>query len=82
MSTAEEKHYTPQQVAEMWGVSSDTVRRLFHGEDGVLEVAIPRLLKPKKKRTSLRIPASVLCRVHEQWSRGSRGEIQPRRRRI
>jgi hypothetical protein len=32
--TATEKHYTPAQVAKMWGIGVDTVRRMFRDEPG------------------------------------------------
>ena len=32
---AAEKHYTPSELAEMWGVSVQTIRDLFKKEDGV-----------------------------------------------
>jgi hypothetical protein len=82
MGTAEERHYTPQQVAEMWGLSDETVRKMFAEESGVLKVSASRLLRNTKRRISLRIPASVLQRVHEQRSSGGRPEVQLRRRGI
>jgi hypothetical protein len=82
---ATERHYTPQEVAEMWGVSRETVRKMFMDEDGVLHFSFSKTLRRSaapKPRTSLRIPASVLSRVHQQWSRGSGAEIKSRRRLI
>jgi predicted DNA-binding transcriptional regulator AlpA len=72
-SPATEQHFTVQQVAEMWAMSEHSVYRLFEDEPGVLKFSFPRLLKSKAKRaprTSLRIPQSVLARVHEQRSGG------------
>jgi DeoR-like helix-turn-helix domain len=81
---ATEQHYSVAQVAEMWSVSEDTVRRLFQDQPGVLRVSMPRLQKNRKQRPHvlLRIPASVLARLHQQWAAGLRLEVQPRRRRI
>jgi predicted transcriptional regulator len=83
MSTlADERHYTVQQIAELWGISPQSVRRLFDDEPGVLKLSLPRLVKhTRAPKVSLRVPASVLERVHEQWSGGFRLEVQRRRRR-
>ncbi len=57
---ATEQHYTIQQVADMWGVSTATVRRLFEDAPGVLKISMPRLLKNHRKpkpHALLRIPA-------------------------
>ena len=76
-----EKHYSPTQVALMWGVSESTVRRLFEDQPGVLKISMPRLIKSKRKHrphVRLSIPESVLARVHEQWTGTS--EKTPQRR--
>ena len=31
-----ERHYKPSQIAQSWGVSTDTIRRMFESEPGVL----------------------------------------------
>lgn len=70
MSAAIEQHYTPREVAELWGVSVKTVCRLFEDEPGTLKISMPRLLARKRApQVSLRIPASALARVHDQQSR-------------
>ena len=69
-----EQHYTVQQVAELWGVSEATVRRLFEDAEGVLKISMPRVLKisarKHKPHVLLSIPASVLERIHGQHARG------------
>ena len=67
MTQAMEKHFSVAQVAEIWGISVITVRRIFDEEPGVLHIETPRLLNGRKK-TTLRIPESVLARVHERRS--------------
>ena len=72
--SALEKHYTPQEVAELWGLSDSAVRRLFQDEPGVLRVGEPsrrlgRLLK--RRYFTLRIPESVVIRVHQRLSVGA-----------
>jgi hypothetical protein len=36
--SAEEKHLTPQDLAEAWGVSVETIRSIFRTEPGVLKL--------------------------------------------
>jgi hypothetical protein len=58
-------HYTADQVAKMWNLSTDTVRRLFQGEDGVLRIVRPGS-RYKRTYVTLRIPESVLDRVYRR----------------
>jgi hypothetical protein len=63
--SALEKHYTVQQVIDLWGWSDDTVRRTFCHEAGV--IAITHLeRRGKRPYSKLSIPESVLVRVHER----------------
>ena len=62
---AEQKHYTPQEIAVLWSVSTNTVRRMFRDEAGVLEFGSDET-RWSRKRKVMRIPESVLRRVHEQ----------------
>ena len=57
-SPAAERHYTPEELASLWSLSADTVRRLFEGESGVLIIERPRLHGRRRYRT-VRIPESV-----------------------
>lgn len=71
--TAFEKHYTVTQVAQMWGVSANTVRRIFRDMPGVLKLSNPRISRRERKHElhlALRIPESLVRRAHEDWSRG------------
>jgi AraC-like DNA-binding protein len=67
-----EKHYTVEQVAEAWGVSTKTIRRHFQDMPGVLKLRAPSLLARRRRapRTTLRIPESLLRRAHEDGTRG------------
>jgi hypothetical protein len=60
-----ERHYSPQQVADMWGVSANTVRRAFRGEPGVVEFGSDETLRHRRRKI-MRIPESALIRVHER----------------
>ena len=58
-----ERHYTPEEIADLWKVHPETVRRMFIDEPGVFTPGAGQ--KPgKQKRVTLRIPESVLLRVH------------------
>ena len=61
-----EPHYTPAQVAEAWGVSTDTVRRMFQDEPGVLVIEPAPTRYSRRRYRTLRIPASVADRVHRR----------------
>jgi hypothetical protein len=58
-----EKHYSVSEVAELWDLSEDSIRRLFSRKSGVLVIGSDERLH-KRKRKTLRIPESVLKRVY------------------
>ena len=64
-SVALERHYSVPQVAALWHISEKTVRRLFEGEEGVLRWGSSETLR-KRGYQNLRIPESVLIRVHHR----------------
>jgi predicted transcriptional regulator len=64
---ANEKHYSVDEIAKEWGLSRDTIRRLFMNEDGVLKICRPGT-RYKRAHTTLRIPESVKFRVHLRLS--------------
>jgi Helix-turn-helix domain len=55
---AEEKFYTPQEVAEVLKISVDTVRRRFRSEPGVVTFG--------DKHKTIRIPQAVLERAKQK----------------
>lgn len=59
-----EEHFTVKEVAEMWKVSENTIRRLFTDQAGVLKVGEGER-RYKRRYFTLSIPRSVLLRVHE-----------------
>lgn len=60
-----ERHFSPEDLAELWGLSGDTIRRLFEKEPGVL--VIERCTKSRARRyRTMRIPESVALRVHRR----------------
>lgn len=63
------RHYSPAEIAELWSISVDSVRKLFESEPGVLVLgnAVPR--RGKRSYTTLRIPQHVAERVHRRLTK-------------
>jgi hypothetical protein len=64
--TAFEKHYRVRELAAIWGMSPDTITRLFSNELGVLQVN--NFGNGKRRYALLSIPESVALRVHQRLS--------------
>ena len=62
-----ERHYSVAEVAAMWSLSQDAVRKIFQAEPGVM-VFGEQASRYKRKYTTLRIPESVMQRVHRRMS--------------
>lgn len=60
-----ERHYAVMEVAELWNLSPDKVRELFKHEPGVLVIG-DRNPHHKRRYLTLRIPQTVLQRVHNR----------------
>jgi hypothetical protein len=60
-----ERHYAVSELAELWSLSENTIRRIFENEPGVLKWGT-REGRFKRRYTTLRIPETVLLRVHKQ----------------
>ena len=69
-----EAHYTPAEVAQAWGVSADTIRRMFQDEPGVLVIEPAPARFSRRRYRTLRIPASVAERVHRRMTIVTTGE--------
>ena len=72
MQTSEatfERHYAVDELAALWGVSDDFVRRLFLREPGV--VIFHNHRPGRRVYRTLRIPESVAQRVHTRLRRVS-----------
>jgi hypothetical protein len=61
----EERHYSVAEIGELWSLSTDVVRQLFEREAGVIVIGDPAP-RGKRRYTTLRIPQSVLERVHRR----------------
>jgi hypothetical protein len=65
--SAFDKHFTVQEIATRWGFSANMIRRIFRDEPGVLKLGHPET-RFKRKRFALRIPESVMLRVHARMA--------------
>jgi len=53
-----ERHYSPREISEMWGLSIDTIRRNFAHAAGVLKIGHAET-SDRNKYLALRIPEST-----------------------
>lgn len=58
--TAFEKHYSVGDLARMWALSRETVRKLIKDDPGVIRIRMGR----KKAHTNYSIPESAAKRIH------------------
>ena len=61
-----EKHYSVCDLAAMWSLSENTIRRMFENEPGVLKWGTTES-RYKRRYTTLRVPETVVLRVHRQF---------------
>jgi len=67
---ASEKHYSVTEIAKLWAFSEKTVRRIFEREPGVIQWNREETLHKRGYRT-LRVPETVLHRVHRRLRKAS-----------
>jgi hypothetical protein len=65
--SANDKHFKPEELAEAWGVSTETIRNIFREEPGVLKIGKSGT-RSKRGYFTLRIPVEVAERVHRRLS--------------
>ena len=70
-----EKHFTPQQIAGLWGRSDEFIRKLFQDEPGVQKVDRSERMH-KRRYATMRIPQSVIIRVGLRLQNGPRGRVR------
>ena len=63
-SSFTEQHFTIAELAAMWNLSQDVIRRLFEKEPGVMIIETTK--RYKRRYRTLRIPESVVQRVHRK----------------
>jgi hypothetical protein len=62
-----EKHFTPKELGELWGFSPDKIRDMFCDVPGVMKAGAS-FRRGRRGYVTLRIPASVAARVHQELS--------------
>src|SRR5579883_1279175 len=62
-----EHHFSPADLAEAWGFSTETVRVIFRDEPGVLRHGDTGS-RNRRSYVTMRIPESVAVRVHKRLS--------------
>jgi len=67
-STTLERHFSISEISEIWNLSKDAVRRMFQNEPGVLVLGDTSPRRRKRPYKTLRIPQSVVERVHRRCS--------------
>lgn len=77
--TAFERHFTPKEIAGLWRLDETTIRRIFQDEPGVLRFGKSGRRDGKRDYVSLRIPESVVLRVHRELTRDGRPARRKRR---
>jgi hypothetical protein len=55
-----EKHYRIGELARMWGLGRETIRKLVKDEPGVIRIRLGR----KKAHTIYSVPESTAKRIH------------------
>ena len=59
-TSAFERHYRIGELAHLWGLGRETVRKILINEPGVLKIRMGR----KKAHVMYSVPESVVCRLH------------------
>jgi hypothetical protein len=65
LDPALEKHYSVMELAQLWGLSEKTIRRIFVDEPGVVKWGHEER-RFKRGYMTFRIPESVVKRVHRR----------------
>jgi hypothetical protein len=63
----DEQHFSVQQVSSLWGLSQQSIRRLFEDEPDVL-VMMHEETRNKRAYSTLRIPESAMKRVQARMA--------------
>lgn len=63
-----EPHFSPSELAQLWGVSAEKIRIVFRKEPGVLRLPSGRAGNGKRGYITMKIPESVAMRVHRRLS--------------
>jgi len=66
--TAFEKHFTAREIAKLWAISPDEVRKLFRDYPGVLKIEKPAR-RGRRGYRSIRVPESVVLKRHAELNK-------------
>jgi hypothetical protein len=69
-SICEERHYSVNELAILWNLSKQTIRRLFQDEPDIVRIG-ENDVRRKRTYVTLRIPESVARRVHQRLSKSA-----------
>jgi hypothetical protein len=65
-NTTFEKHYRVGELAEMWALGRETVRKLVASDPSVIKIR----MGPKKAHTTYSVPESAAQRIHTRLLNG------------
>ncbi|HWO29843.1 MAG TPA: hypothetical protein VNO32_13700 [Candidatus Acidoferrum sp.] len=63
-----EKHFNLSELAAMWGLSVETIRKLFADDPGVVKMPSASGPKGRRRYRIFRIPSSAAARLHKRLS--------------
>jgi len=66
-NTTFEKHYRISDLARLWGLGRETVRKLVKDDPGVIKIRMGR----KKAHTVYSVPESAAKRIHTRLLNGA-----------
>ena len=64
-------HWTISEIAQLWKLSDETVRKIFEKEPGVISIGAERSTGRKRRYLTIRVPGDVLERVYRRLQRTS-----------
>ena len=67
---AVERHYSVEEIGTLWRLSPRTVRRMFENEPGIIVFGSMGSIR-RRRYITIRIPESVLVRVHRRLRKPS-----------
>jgi len=65
-ASALEKHYRIGDLAQLWGLGRETIRKLVKDDPGVIKIRMGR----NKRHTTYSIPESAAQRIHTRLLNG------------
>ncbi len=64
-----ERHFSAQELAQLWVLDESTIRRIFQDVPGVLKIGKSERRDGKRDYVTLRIPESVARRLYMERTR-------------